>query len=196
LWLPRLWLLTDERRLADPVAAAAALASGAGVILRHYGDPNRAALADRLARLCRARRIVLLIASDAALAAAVHADGVHLPEHQIARATGIRRQRKHWLITAAAHSWPALHRAARAGCDAALLSPVFATASLPSPKRSSGFAQAGHPDRQPLGVLRFAALARRAGLPAIALGGVTPATIRRLKGSRHAGIAGIGMFKR
>jgi thiamine-phosphate pyrophosphorylase len=173
-------LLTDERRVPDPLPAALALPPGSGVILRHYNDPNRARLAERLARLCRQRRIVLLIAGDVSLAAAVRADGIHLPEHLIALAVGVRRRKKRWLITAAAHSQPALYRAGIAGCDAALLSPVFPTAS--------------HPARAALGSLRFAASVRQSRVPVIALGGIDRDAVRRLQGGGHAGIAGIGLF--
>jgi thiamine-phosphate pyrophosphorylase len=178
--LPCLFLVTDERRLPDPLPAIARLPRGAGVIFRHYGDRERAATGARVARLCRARRLVLLVAGDAGLAARWRADGVHLPERLAARARGLRQRRPRWLITAAAHSRPALVRAARAGADAALLSPVFATAS--------------HPGAPALGILRFAALARRAPLPVIALGGITARARRRLIAAGAAGIAGIGLF--
>jgi thiamine-phosphate pyrophosphorylase len=179
--LPCLFLVTDERRLPDPLPAIARLPRGAGVIFRHYGDRERAATGARVARLARARRLVLLVAGDAGLAARLRADGVHLPERLAARARGLHRRRgSRWLVTAAAHSRPALVRAARAGADAALLSPVFATAS--------------HPGAPALGILRFAALARRAPLPVIALGGITARARRRLIAAGAAGIAGIGLF--
>lgn len=170
--LPALLLLTDEARLPDPLAAAARLPRGSGVILRHYGAANRASLARALAALCRRRGLKLLVAEDWRLAAAVGAAGVHLPERPLRRF----RPRRGWLVTAAAHSRPALVRAARIGAQAALLSPAFPTAS--------------HPGRPALGPVRFAALARAAPLPVYALGGVTAARARRLKGA--AGLAAIG----
>ena len=81
------------------------------------------------------------------------------------------------LITAAAHGSRALRAAARAGVDAAVLSPVFATAS--------------HPDARPLGPLRFRRLADQCGVPVYALGGVTAATAKALKNSGAVGIAAI-----
>ncbi len=175
--LPALILLSDRRRLADPVAAAARLPRGAAVILRHYDAPDRADLARRLARTCRARGIVLLVAGDGALAAAVGAAGLHLPEARIGECRSWRRRRPNWLITAAAHSLPALRRARRAGADAALLSPVFATAS--------------HPGARPIGAVAFARLVRASRLPVYALGGVNRATAPRLRGSGAVGIAAI-----
>lgn len=180
--LPPVILMTDSRRLADPTAALAGLERGGAVILRHYGDPGREEMARRLAALCRRRGVRLLIAGDGRLAAAIGADGIHLPEALAGRGPGAwsRWRRPGWLVTAAAHSPAALFRAARAGADAALLSPVFATPS--------------HPDRRPLGPLRFAAWCRASPLPVYALGGVSVAGARRLAASGGAGIAGIGIF--
>ena len=175
--LPPALLLTDALRLPDPLPAAAALPRGSAVVLRHYGQPGRDRLAVRLARLCRARGLLLLVANDGALARRVGADGMHFSERlgpRAARWTGLK---PHWLITIAAHSRPALIAAARAGADAVLLAPVFATES--------------HPAASPLGPVCFAALVRASPIPAYALGGVDAHSVRRLKDSGAAGIAAI-----
>ncbi len=175
--LPALVLLTDPVRLPDPRALLPHLPAGSAVILRH-GDPlARAALAMQLAPLCRRLRLRLLIAGDAALAVRVGAAGVHWPERQIPRGRW-RRPRSLFLVMAAAHGRAALQRAARAGADAALLSPVLPTRS--------------HPGGAVLGVWRFAALVAGAVLPVYALGGIDRRTARRLSGSGAAGIAAIG----
>ncbi len=173
---PAVVLLTDPR-LPDALAAAAALPAGSAVVLRHYDDPGRAELGRRLSALCRARRLLFLVAGDVRLAAALRADGLHLPEglaRTSARQLAWLRARGGWL-SVAAHSAPALRRARRLGADWALLSPVFATAS--------------HPGAPSLGPRRFAALARGAGLPVLALGGVTAANAGRLRGA--AGVAAV-----
>ncbi|MDA8232051.1 MAG: thiamine phosphate synthase [Magnetospirillum sp.] len=180
--LPRRLLVTDAGRRPDPLPAAAALPAGSGIVFRHYGAPGRAALAARLATLAKARRLVLLVAGDWRLADRVGAAGVHLPEGmlfsgRLAPLLGWAR-RKGRAVTAACHGPAALARARRLGVCAALLAPVFATAS--------------HPGAPAIGPVRFAAWTRRAGLPVIALGGVTPRTARRLNGSGAAGIAGVG----
>lgn len=176
--LPPALLLTDGLRLPDPEPAAAALPRGSAVVLRHDGHPERDRLALRLARLCRARGLLLLVANDGALARRVGADGMHFSERlgpRAARWTGLKPR---WLITIAAHSRPALIAAARAGADAVLLAPVFATLS--------------HPAGAPLGPVRFAALVRASPIPAYALGGVDARSVRRLKDSGAVGIAAIG----
>lgn len=176
--LPSLLFLTDFVRTPDPAKIARNLPRGTGVILRHYEDPEREALARALSRICKRRGLVFIIGGDAALAQRVGADGVHLPEALIDTAREIRRRHPRWLITTAAHSAQALRRAAISGVDAALLSPVFGTAS--------------HPDQPTLGPLRFRTLVQSAAIPVYGLGGITVKTIRRLERAQTVGIAVIG----
>ena len=65
----------------------------------------------------------------------------------------------------------------RAGVDAILLSPVFATRS--------------HPGSAGLGPLRWRLMAARAQVPVIALGGMNKRTARRLTHTRWAAIDGL-----
>ena len=113
--------------------------------------------------------------------ARIGADGLHLPEWQLRRGGLLPRRgarRRGFIIIAACHSRAALVAARRARLDAALLAPVFATAS--------------HPGAPCLGILRTALLRRGAGVPVFALGGINTGTARRLMGSGVCGIAGIG----
>lgn len=164
--LPRLWLFTDDRRLPDPRAAVAGLPHGrAGVVLRHDANAARAALGREVARICRARRLLLVVAGDARLAAALGA-GVHL---RGGRWPGPLRPRG--VVTSSAHSVAEMRRAARAGALLAFLSPAFPTAS--------------HPGAPGLGPLRWGTMARRlpsggTGMRLGALGGVDGASIWRL----------------
>lgn len=171
-------MITDARRQGDPVAALGQLPRGSLVILRDYEHPGREALARKLVRQCRRRGLLLLVAGSGSLTARVRADGIHLPEGLAHRAMAWRIRRRNWLITVAAHSLPAILRAKKFGADAVLLSPAFPTES--------------HVGARGLGVLRFAHLVHAADLPAYALGGITSATARQLKGSGATGIAAIG----
>jgi thiamine-phosphate pyrophosphorylase len=175
-------LLTDHRRLADPLPVVARLPAGSLVIFRHYETPARAALARRLAKLCRSRRLHLAIAADFDLAVSLGC-GLHLPEG-VARQASPRirlwHRRRGAPLTAAAHGRPGLARAARQGVDALLLSPVFPTLS--------------HPGKPSLGLLAFRRLVRLTPLDVYALGGVSTRTISGLVGSGAAGIAAIGGF--
>ncbi len=89
----------------------------------------------------------------------------------------MRTRRPGWILTGAAHDARALKRAQRAGLDAALMSPVFSSRS------PSAHGQ--------LGAVRFASLARGAGLPVYALGGVNGRTAPRLLSTGAAGLAAV-----
>lgn len=175
--LPALWFVTDPARVADPVAVAERLPRGAGVIYRSFGRPDAEIVGRALAQAARARGLVLLVGLDARLAAKIGANGVHLPERALHLAPRLKRQRPNWLITGAAHGVPALQRAARFGLDAVLVSPVF-----PSKSPSAG---------RPLGITRFAALARASATPVYALGGVRRTNAARLKRSGTIGLAAV-----
>jgi thiamine-phosphate pyrophosphorylase len=171
--LPVLVLMTDDARLRDPVGAARALPRGSMVIVRSRDAARRRELALALREIARVRGLFLLIAGDAALAAQIGADGVHLPETRIGEAAAIRARHK-MLVTAAAHSLSALRRAN--AVDALILSAVFATAS--------------HPGRAALGAVRANLVAKLAPVPVYALGGITAQNARLLAG--FCGIAAIG----
>jgi thiamine-phosphate pyrophosphorylase len=176
--LPPLWLFTDADRLPDPRPVVAALPRGlCGVVLRHDADPARAALGRALARSCRARRAVLVVAGDVRLARALGA-GLHLR----AGRRSLVAPHPGRIVTSSAHGMAELRRAARAEADAAFLSPLCATAS--------------HPGGRALGLLRWAALARRARLPVCALGGVTGRTVAALPAGAAAGAGAIGALRR
>jgi thiamine-phosphate pyrophosphorylase len=174
--LPPLFLFTDERRVPDPLPSIETLPRGAGVVFRHYGHAEREALGRDVRDLCAKRRLVLLVAEDAALATRLGAHGLHLPERALARLPLWRNRFR--LCTAAVHSEPGLVRAARFGVSAAFLSPVFATGS--------------HPGAHPIGRVRFLRLTHGARLPVYALGGITAESARPLAVS---GIVGFGAIE-
>ncbi len=177
--LPPLFFFTDEARTPDPLAAIPALPEGCGVVFRHYGIAARAELATMVARACAAEGRLCLVAGDAALASAVGADGVHLPEGMLRKLTERPRA---GIVTAAAHGLDAIRIAESLGADAVFLSPVFATQS--HAENNSG--------RTPLGIETFARLTAATALPVYALGGVTNENAMLFEGSGAAGIAAIG----
>ena len=174
--LPSLILVTDEKRLPDPLAAVAQLRAGDAVLLRHYGEPQRRELAFALAAHCRASRVVLIVALDLKLARAVGADGIHFPQDTAPRAARAAKAAG-LLVTVAAHDAAAVVTAFRVGADAALVSPVFETAS--------------HPGAIPLGVVRFTALVRDSKVPVYALGGISAQSVSRLRNSGAVGVAAV-----
>jgi thiamine-phosphate pyrophosphorylase len=176
--LPRLWLFTDDQRLPDPRASVASLPRGrAGVVLRHDHHPARAVLGRELARICRARRLVLVVAGDVRLAARLRA-GVHL---RGGRWPGPIRHPG--VVTSSAHSIADLRRARVAGAGLTFLSPAFSTASHP-----------GVPGLSPLrwAAMARAAIVRRADAGIAALGGVNGRTVKRLPARLLRAVGAIG----
>lgn len=171
--LPSVWLVTDERVSSEALLASAArLPKGrGGILFRHYRTAagERRALFDRMARVARGRRLVLLLAGSARQAAAWGADGWHGP-----RAARAARSMLHSM---AVHDARELRGAERAGADFVFLSPLFATRS--------------HPGGRMLGRVGFAALAHRARVPVFALGGVRADHRRMLMGLGASGWAAI-----
>lgn len=183
--LPSLVMVTD-RRMRDPLAVAARLPMGSAILLRPYAVDRAEELGRALKTIAQRRHLKLIVAADVPLAARLRADGLHLPEglarHGHLAPALMWRKRTGGLLTIACHSPLALRRAEALGADAALLSPVFPTAS--------------HPGAATLGPLRTAAWTVATGLPVIALGGLTPATAQRLRGSTIHGIAAINGLQR
>ncbi len=154
----------------------AALAGGARWIWLRDRDleaGERRVLAERLVRLTRAAGAVLTIGGDAALAAGVRAQGVHLPMAGLAGGGDGGSA----LVGVSAHDEADIRGAMAAKVDYVTLSPIFETPSKP------GYGPA-------LGV---AAIRRAAGigLPIVALGGITP---ERAPACIEAGAAGVAVM--
>ena len=175
-----LFFFTDPERTPDPVSAARRLPAGAAVVYRAFGSAEATIVAAELRQVTRERDCLLLIGADEALAEACGADGLHLPEHRLPDGPALRLRHPGWFLTGAAHSAEALAEANRAGLDAVMISPVFASRSP-----SAG---------EPLGVVRLSELARGSAAPVIALGGVNAQTAGELLGSGAAGLAGVEAF--
>lgn len=172
--MPTIWLMTDER-IGDAalLAAVARLPKGrGGVVFRHYRTPPgaRRALFDAVRAIARRRRLVLMIAGDARMAAAWRADGWHGRD-------GRGRVARPMLHSAPVHDLRERIAAQRARADLVFVSPLFPTRS--------------HPGARTLGRVRFAALARGAVVPVMALGGVRACRRRMLRGIGAGGWAAI-----
>jgi thiamine-phosphate pyrophosphorylase len=162
--LPRLWLMTDERQGDRLLDAVARLPDGAGIVFRHY-SLKEVARRDLFDRVRKAHPGMVLLAGPAETAKGWGADG----SHGRGPGPGLR--------SAPAHDQGEIRAAERNGAALVFLSPVFATRS--------------HPGAKPLGLVRFAWLARRTALPVIALGGMNAERGRRLASFGAYGWAGI-----
>jgi len=178
--VPAWVVMSDTARLADPAPIIPYLPPGSAVIVRHPDPETASDMARSLIGLARAHSVTLLI-SAAVPPTRLDADGVHIPEAALSnwKASDLARLRPGF-VSVSAHSLRAARRAWHMGADTVLLSPVFATDS--------------HKGTASLGLPRFATIANAAGLPVIALGGVTEKRIRRVLAAGAAGVAGIGLF--
>lgn len=159
-----------------------ALAAGVDAVLlreKQLDSAKLLALASRLRVITRKRGARLIIHSQADIAEAVDADGVHLASPAITHAPALRE----WLndrsktVSTSCHHAADLALSADAGVDYALLSPVFPTAS--------------HPGAPSLGVAGFYQLAGGVPLPVVALGGITPENAGELNWPHVAVISAI-----
>ena len=166
---PREWLMTDERmgeRLWEAIGRLPH--DRGGIVFRHYGLPRdrREILAGRIAEICRRRGLTLAIARDVDLARWFGARLVHNPAEPVADLPFSR----------AVHSIEEARAAGAEGAALVFVSPVRPTRS--------------HPGQEPLGRTSAARIARAAGVPAIALGGMDSTAYLGMRDAFH-GWAGI-----
>lgn len=174
--LPPVLVLTDPLRSPSPEHLANTLPAGWGLVYRHFGAPDAAEMADKIAKIARFRGVRLLIGADPALARRVGADGVHWPERLAIHAR--RAARAFPLNTLSAHFPSAVLGPQPDWVSARLLSTAFASGSPSSGK--------------PVGAIRFRLLCNKARRPIYALGGVTAETAGRIAGV--AGLAGVSFL--
>jgi thiamine-phosphate pyrophosphorylase len=162
--------MTDERQGDALWTALAALPRGAGIVFRHYRTPSgeRRRLFEAVRIVARRRRLLLVLAGPARIAAAWRADGAH--------GRKIRRTARPLLRTAPAHNRREFLAARRAGADLLVVSPLFKTRS--------------HPGGRTLGPLRFGLIAQQTP-GVIALGGMDAPRFRRLRALGAYGWAAI-----
>lgn len=179
--LPRLHAVTDERvaRRPDLEQVAAGLAAGApGLALHARGHTLTGLEHYRLATRLRPQptaAVRLFVNDRLDVALAVNADGVQLSAHSLG-VTDARRLRPSWLVGRSVHDVAGAEDARAAGADYLVAGPVYATLT--------------HPGAPPLGLDGLRAIAA-AGLPVIAIGGVTAGQIGELRRAGAWGVAAI-----
>jgi thiamine-phosphate diphosphorylase len=184
--LPRLHLVTDDDVLAAPSfpelaeAVLAACGPGAALHLRGHGTAARTllALGEGLEAAALRTGAWLIVNDRVDIAMAVRATGVQLG----ARSLPIRDARA--LLGAgarigfSAHSAEEALDAAADGADHVLMGTTYASAS--------------HPGEAVAGVDALAECVRRAGVPVIAIGGITEARLAEVAATGAHGIAVLG----
>ncbi len=137
------------------------------------------AFASRLRELTGNYGAKLIIHTQADVARAIGADGVHLASSDLAEVPTVRD----WLespgmtISTSCHNEIELGFSQRFGADYAFLAPVFPTQS--------------HPGKPHLGIEKFREMAEGTSLPVIALGGINEDNRQQLSGFGVAVISAI-----
>ncbi len=172
----RVLALADLPALGPDLAARAADAAAGGVrwvCVRARGAPARDVQRAAAAVLARCPGVFLSIHGLPGVARRLGAPGVHLPGGgDPAAAAGL-------FVGVSCHGRADLEAATRAGADYAVLSPVYAPSSKP-------------PSGPLLGPDGFRRVAAGAGLPVLALAGITPGRVAAVAGAGAAGVAVLG----
>ena len=200
LRLPRRYLVTAEpsRRLDTFLnRLSARVDEGFDLIqlrAKSLAEPALVDLGRRAVDICRRGGATLLVNADPEVAQRCGAGGVHLSGDRLARlvrersgAIGDVRRRlatmsesQCFLVGASCRHGEDIERARVAGCDFAVLGPVRETAT--------------HPRGPALGWAGFQCLARGAGLPVFAIGGMRDEDIAVVSQSGGQGVAAIRAF--
>ncbi|RMH13254.1 MAG: thiamine phosphate synthase [Gemmatimonadetes bacterium] len=181
--LPPLHVVTDESVLAAEGFAArarAVLEAGGGALALHLrahrlGGRRHYELAARLAPEAAAAGAELIVNDrlDVALALGL---GVHLAERSLPPAAVAALEPGPAFFGASVHGATRAREAAAAGARYLIVGTIYATGS--------------HPGREPAGpVLLERVAAEAAGVPLVAIGGVTPARVAEVARAGAAGVA-------
>lgn len=109
------------------------------------------------------------------LARATHADGLHLPEHELPVTAARLTLGFHTPCGVSVHSLETAHRAAAEGADYLLFGPIFSTSS--------------HPETAPVGLEALQAVASSVSIPVFAVGGINATNATSCMESGAAGVA-------
>jgi thiamine-phosphate pyrophosphorylase len=171
-------LITDGSGRCDPAPEGADVDF---IQVREHGLTVRE-LSDFVRGLVCSGGARILVNDRADVAIACGAAGVHLRDGSASPNMIRQIAPPGFAITVACHDAEGVFRAADEGADYAVLAPVFA----PLSKAVS---------RAPLGLEALRAIASRARIPVIALGGITAENASLCMEAGATGVAGISMFQ-
>ncbi|MCU0864684.1 MAG: thiamine phosphate synthase [Planctomycetes bacterium] len=174
----RLMLITDGRGDPARVERVVQQALDGGVRCVQLREPDWSArvllqVAERLLRRCEAAGATLLVNDRIDVAAAGGAHGAQVGHRSVPPELARRVLGPAAVLGFSAHDAAELELAVAAGCDFALLAPVWPTASKP-----------GAPHLGPVRAARLTAMAR---LPVLWLGGIDAAIVEQLSAVPVAG---------
>lgn len=184
----RLYAVTDRAWAADEEAffqqIEAAVRGGAAIVQlreKHLEDEPFLAEARRFADLCRRLGAVSIINDRADIALAAGADGVHVGQSDLEAGRARALLGPHKIVGVSAHSPEEARRARKAGADYLGCGAAFATGTKA--------------DAKPIPRETIRAVTAAAGIPVVAIGGVSRENVLELKGLGLSGVAVVsGLF--
>lgn len=184
----RLYAVTDRAWAADEEAffqqIEAAVRGGAAIVQlreKHLEDGAFLAEARRFAALCRRLGAVSIINDRADIALAAGADGVHVGQSDLEAGRARALLGPHKIVGVSAHSRSEARRAREAGADYLGCGAAFSTGTKA--------------DAKPIPRETIRAVTAEAGIPVVAIGGVSRENILELKGLGLSGVAVVsGIF--
>ena len=182
LQLPARYLITPEPesrdvdRFLQQFEHSLSGVSMAQLRAKNLSQEDYLTLAKKVAPLCEARKVKLLLNTDPALVSQVDAQGVHLTSARLMACQKRPLSSDYW-VAASCHNREQLLHAQQIGVDFVVLAPVLATQS--------------HPGAKALGWLQFQELLGISALPVYALGGVKPEHLDQVVQMGGQGIAAI-----
>ncbi|MEW5928451.1 MAG: thiamine phosphate synthase [Gemmatimonadota bacterium] len=182
--LPRLHAVTDDAVLARPdfpARARAVLARGGPDLALHLRGPRTGGrqlfgLAEALVAAARDGGALLVVNDRVDVALAAGADGVQLGRRSMRVEDARRLVGNGRLVGVSVGSADEAADAGRSGADFVLVGNVYATGS--------------HPGRSGIGLDRLSELASF-GVPAVAIGGVTPERVAAVRAAGARGVAAV-----
>lgn len=163
--LPKIWLMTDPRFGLRLYASIQKLPIGSGVILRHYDDLNRYTIYKNIAKICRRRGHMLVVAENSDKILNDNNKKYHVGQYY--GRPPMSPINNHSIILIGVHNAQEINRAILSKPDLLLLSPLFRTNS--------------HKGARPLGIARFRQLSHLCGIPILALGGANAIRARMIR---------------
>jgi len=177
-----LYLVTDaglSRGRGHLAVVEAAIRGGVTVVqYREKSASTRRMIeeASQLAMLCRAAGVPFIVNDRCDVALAVDADGVHVGQDDMPARLARRLIGRRKILGVSAGSVEEALRAAADGADYIGASPVFSTPTKPDAP-------------PPLGVEGLRLMTRRAGIPVVAIGGITRENARAMLDAGAVGVA-------
>ncbi len=150
------------------------------IIYRNYSTKNEKNIILNIKNVCKKDGRKFFLSNNLKLAINLDLDGVYLPSFNKDKNTTRLNNKKKFIIIGSAHSIREIRIKEKQGAELIFISPLFKT----------------YKNKKPLGSVKFNFLASNTSTKVIALGGILPKNLNKLKIVKSYGFAGISYFKK